>query len=124
MTLPRVLIIEDDVDFATSLQAALAVSQFAADIVVTGEEGVERFISNSFIVTITDIKLPGFDGFEVVRRIKNIDKDAQVVVMTGFRDKELIDRAWQVGASKVLLKPFRLIELISLINNLYINSGR
>lgn len=115
MASAKILIIEDDIDFALSLKLALSTKGQGADVAPTGEEGLELFASQNYAVTITDIKLPGIDGIEVVKRIKAIDQNACVFVMTGFRDQKLIDRANEAGSQGALLKPFRLADFNNMV---------
>jgi DNA-binding response OmpR family regulator len=114
----RVLIIEDDPDFAASLVLALKLKKFDVETAGTGGKGLEMYLDGDYAVTITDIKLPDFNGIEVIRRIRESQGDARVLVMTGFRDPDLLDEAQSVGADGVLLKPFRMKELIEKVNHL------
>lgn len=112
----KILIIEDDLDFALSLKLALATEGHTADIASTGEEGLEFFASQNYAVTVTDIKLPGIDGIEVIKKIKAINDQARVFVMTGFRDQVLTDRAREAGSQGAFLKPFGIVEFSNRIN--------
>ena len=113
----KVLIVEDDADFAASLVLALSLKQMDVDTARTGEEGVEKFLAGDYRVTVTDIKLPDFDGIEVIRRIRARNPEAVVLVMTGYRDAELLERARQAGASEIMLKPFRMSEFIDKVHH-------
>jgi len=113
----RVLIVEDDGDFAESLVLALSLKGVMADTAGSGGEGVEKYLQGNYAVAITDIKLPDFSGIEVIRRLKEARTQARVLAMTGFRDPELMEQARQVGALDVLLKPFRLAEFIDKVTS-------
>ena len=114
----RILIVEDDPDFAASLVLALSLKKLEADIAASGNEGIEKYLAGDYAITVTDIKLPDFDGIEVIRRLKEMRADAPVMVMTGFRDPELMERARAAGARAVMLKPFRMSEVIARVREL------
>ena len=108
----RVLIIDDDADFADSLSLALSLREVESDIAGTGQDGVDKFAEGNYDITITDIKLPDFSGIEVLRQLRDKSAQAYVMVMTGFRSQDLLEEARRGGADEILLKPFRITELL------------
>jgi DNA-binding NtrC family response regulator len=115
MTAP-VLLIEDDNDFATSLELALGLIDVAAERAATAEQAIELFNAgeNSYRLIFCDIKLPGADGISCVQELLNYKNDTIVVMMTGFRDAALFDRARNAGAVEILLKPFKMADFMAL----------
>ena len=118
----KVLIVEDDPDFAESLMIALGVRDCHVDVARTGEEAIRKFRSLCYDITFMDIKLPGKDGVESLVEIRGFCPDARIVMMTGFSEAALLDKARQAGAIDILRKPFRLKEMFSFIDNLQDNS--
>lgn len=117
-TATRVLIVEDDPDFAESLLIALGVRDYDVDVARTGEEAIRKFRSTCYDIAFMDIKLPGKNGVDSLVDILGFCPGAQVVMMTGFSEPALLDKARQAGAVDILRKPFRLKEMFTLIDRL------
>lgn len=114
----KVLIVEDDPDFAESLTIALGVRNCHVDIARTGEEAIRKFRSFCYDIAFMDIKLPGKNGVESLAEIRDFCPSANIVMMTGFSEATLLDRARQAGAVDVLRKPFRLKDVFCYIDKL------
>ena len=114
----KVLVVEDDPDFAESLMIALGVHDCEVDIARTGEEAIRKFQSICYDIAFMDIKLPGKNGVESLAEIRKCCPGAQVVMMTGFSESSLLDQARQAGAVDILRKPFRLKEMCNIIDRL------
>ncbi len=114
----KVLVVEDDPDFAESLMIALGVHDCEVDIARTGEEAIRKFQSICYDIAFMDIKLPGKNGVESLAEIRGFCPGAQVVMMTGFSESALLDQARQAGAVDILRKPFRLKEMFNIIDRL------
>lgn len=118
-----VLIVEDDPDFAESLMIALGVRNCNVDVARTGEEAIRKFHDVCYDIAFMDIKLPGINGVECLAEIRDFCPAAHVVMMTGFSEASLLDKARQAGAADVLRKPFRLKELFGYIDKLQNDSS-
>jgi DNA-binding response OmpR family regulator len=116
-----VLIVEDDPDFAESLMIALGVRNCHVDIARTGEEAIRKFRNHCYDITFMDIKLPGKNGVESLAEIRDLCPSACVVMMTGYSEATLLDKARQAGALDILRKPFRLKEMFGFIDNIQKN---
>jgi len=114
----RVLIVEDDRDFAESLLIALGVRDCHVDIARTGEEAIRKYRSLCYDIAFMDIKLPGKNGVESLSEIRSFCPSAKIVMMTGFSEAALLETARQAGAIDILRKPFRLKEMFGFIDNL------
>ena len=112
----RILVVEDDPDFAESLVIALGVHGCEVDLARTGEEAVKKFRSGSYELGFMDIKLPGKNGVESLAEIREFCPGAQVVMMTGYSESALLEQARQAGAVDILRKPFRLKEMFGIID--------
>lgn len=113
----HVLIIEDDPDFATSLELALDLLGMQACRAGSAEEAYALLDSGSFDISLGffDVKLPGDDGITCLQKIIRSRPKMTGIVMTGFRDNALVQRATAAGADAVLLKPFRMAEFMELV---------
>lgn len=114
----NVLIVEDDPDFAESLMIALGVRNCHVDVARTGEEAIKKFQSLRYDIAFMDIKLPGKNGVESLAEIRGFCPAAHIVMMTGFSEATLLDKARQAGAVDILRKPFRLKEMFGHIDKL------
>lgn len=119
----NVLIVEDDPDFAESLMIALGVRNCHVDIARTGEEAIRKFQALCYDIAFMDIKLPGKNGVESLAEIRGFCPAAHVVMMTGFSEAALLDKARQAGAVDILRKPFRLKEMFGHIDKLQQDSS-
>lgn len=108
----RILVVDDDKDLLKTAETYLCeiYNVFSARY---GEKGIEIFKKERPRVVITDIKMPGMDGIDVLREIKTIDKDAEVILITGHGDMDDVIKALRLGASDFIIKPMDvgLLEL-------------
>jgi two-component system NarL family response regulator len=113
------------VDDHPMLRAGLAVTiEGEEDMTViaeasTGEDAVELFREHRPDVVLMDLRLPGMSGVEAIRAIRNLDKDARVIVLTTFDGDEDIYRSLQAGARGYLLKDMLRKELIDAIRTVH-----
>ncbi len=107
----RVLVIEDEVRMARLIKRALEEEGHAVDMAGTGPDGLWMATENPYAAIILDVMLPGFDGFELCRRLREAGTWVPVLMLTA-RD-EIGDRVrgLDAGADDYLVKPFSLLEL-------------
>jgi DNA-binding response OmpR family regulator len=108
----KILIIEDDQSIADLLSDYLEISGFESEVCTDGSSGYQQILNNSYDLIILDIMLPGIDGFEILRRIRdNID----IPVLLVSAKKEEIDkiRGLGLGADDYITKPFSPSELVA-----------
>jgi len=107
----RVLVVEDEERMASLLRRALEEEGHAVDVARDGPEGVWLATENPYGAIVLDLMLPGFDGFEVCRRLRAAEVWVPVLMLTA-RD-EIGDRVrgLDAGADDYLVKPFSLLEL-------------
>ncbi len=101
----KVLLIDDDPGILKVMTIALEDEGHTVISANDGESGVDLFASDSPDVVVTDIRMPGIDGMEVLRRIKEMDPDREVIVATAFSDMNYAVRALQLDASDFIIKP-------------------
>ncbi|WP_048097380.1 response regulator [Candidatus Nitrosopumilus salaria] len=110
-----VLIVEDDTDLIGIYKEILELHEFDVQTALNGEEGVKKFIETRPSLVIMDGDMPILDGYEAFKQIKEIDKDANVVIVTGFSEFEpKSQEAIKQGLIKVISKPLGVDELLSL----------
>ncbi|MDY0040862.1 MAG: response regulator [Desulforhabdus sp.] len=101
----KVLLIDDDPGIRKVLALALQAADYTVVTAADGESGIKLCQTESPQIVITDIGMPGIDGLEVLRRIKELDPDKEVIVSTGFTEIALAVKAMQLDATGFVTKP-------------------
>jgi len=110
-----VLVVEDDVDLIGIYKEILELHEFDVQTALNGEGGIEKFKQTKPSLVIMDGDMPVLDGYEAFKKIKDIDVDANVVIVTGFSDLEPKSQAAiKQGLIKVISKPLGVDELLTL----------
>ena len=112
----KILLIEDDANIASSLQLVLGQEGYDVTIESRGDRGLAHAQSQAFSVVVTDLKLPGLDGLELVRQLHASQPRLPIILMTAHGTSETAIEATKLGAYDYLVKPFEMEELISLID--------
>jgi two-component system, OmpR family, alkaline phosphatase synthesis response regulator PhoP len=116
----RVLIVEDEEHLAEGLRLNLEAEGFAAEIEDNGQVALDRLTaeSNAFDVVLLDVMLPGLDGFEVVRRLRDAGRFVPVMLLTARSDTDDVLAGFEAGADDYLSKPFDLSILLARLHGL------
>ncbi len=117
MNKPNVLIVEDEELMRSILRQLLEgenCNVFTAD---SAENALEIFASNEISVTLTDIKMSGMDGIELLNQLKTIDNEAIVIIMTAYSSVDSAIAALRKGAFDYVTKPFVNEDLLQTIKN-------
>lgn len=111
----RILLVEDRASLAQVLADALESDGFVVDSAPTVDEAMRRLSSSArYVAVVTDLRLPGGDGIDVLRQAKSIDPDCPVIVMTGYGTVENAVAAMKLGAHDFIQKPVD-VDHLSLI---------
>jgi two-component system, OmpR family, response regulator len=111
--LMRVLIVEDEAKLAKLLERGLREEGYAADIAGRGEDALWMAAAASYDVLVLDVMLPGVDGFEVCRRLRNDGVWVPVLMLTARDDVDDRVTGLDAGADDYLAKPFAFDELLA-----------
>jgi DNA-binding NtrC family response regulator len=114
-----ILIIEDDALVRKTLTSQLAKRGFEVATAETGEDGVRSFAESSPDLVLLDVRLPDIDGLEVLRRIREKNRRAIILVMTAFDDMKTTVEAVKLGAFEYLVKPLNAAELELVIDKAF-----
>ncbi|WP_260852178.1 response regulator transcription factor [Curtobacterium sp. BH-2-1-1] len=104
------VVIEDDLDIRYLLEQVLMQAGFSTVSTGNGEDGVRAVLAHEPVVTTLDVSLPGIDGFEVARRIRE-SSSTYIVMISAMGDEIDILQGLEAGADDYLVKPFRPREL-------------
>jgi len=110
-----ILLVENDIELIQVYKEILELHEFDVQTAFNGEEGVEKFKQTKPSLVIMDGDMPVLNGFEAFKQIKEIDKNANVVIVTGFTEFELKSQeVIKLGLIKVISKPLGVDELLNL----------
>ena len=103
----RILLIDDEPDIVRVLSMSLKADGYDVIPAHSGVEGIEIFEKEKPEIVLTDIKMPGMDGIEVLKKVKSIEPESEVIIITGHGDIDNTIEALQYGASDFINKPVR-----------------
>ena len=103
----KILLIDDEEVNVRVLGMTLKADGYEVVSAYSGEEGLDVFKKERPPIVLTDIKMPGMDGLEVLKRIKELDEDTEVIIVTGHGDRDAAITALQYGASDFINKPIQ-----------------
>jgi len=112
---PSILIVEDEAKMRRLLEIQLADEGFQATTAPDAETGLQLLQKQQFDLIVTDFKLPGMTGMELLQAVKRANAAIPVIIMTAYGTVESAVEAMKVGASDYVLKPFSLAELVLVI---------
>jgi two-component system, NtrC family, response regulator HydG len=112
----RVLIIDDEKFHAEALAESLRRTGYDCVVATSGAAGLKKMEDEDFGVVLTDLKMEDMDGLAVVRKVKEVSSDTEVVVITGHADTKTAVEAIKQGAVNYLTKPVDLAELRAIVD--------
>ena len=107
-----ILLVEDEKDMQFFLSKILKEKGYEAITTDDGQRALKEVKKGNVNLVLLDIRLPGMDGMKVLEKIKNIDKDLSVIMLTAYGDIRDSVRAIKLGAIDYLTKPFEAEELM------------
>jgi DNA-binding NtrC family response regulator len=117
MAQQRVMLIDNEEGLCRMMEAVLLDNGFIVKAYTRSFEAVEEFRPGEWDLVVTDVKMPGIDGLEVLQRIKEKSPEIPVIMITAFATVEMSIQALRRGAYDMLTKPFEPEELIYRIKN-------
>jgi nitrogen regulation protein NR(I) len=121
--LAEILIVDDDHHLRQSFHKLLAQEGHTVRTAPSGEEAMPLVKSNTFDLIIMDVRLPGIDGLQTFKAIREIEPLLPVIIMTAFGTTETAIEATKMGAFDYILKPFNIPEMLALIDKA-VEAGR
>ena len=107
----RILVVDDDRAIRDILSDVLSFMGFSVAVARSGNEGFDLFLKDRFDLVLTDLRMPGMDGWELAFHIKSRAPNTPVVLITGQQKEEVMESDKGDRVDFVLFKPFELKEM-------------
>ncbi len=114
----KILLVDDEKQFVDTLSERLEMRGFTAHVAYDGPQALEM-VKMPTDVIVLDLRMPGMDGFEVLRAVKKSNPDVQVIILTGHGGDAEEKTAYRMGAYSFLRKPMDIDDLLSSIRMAY-----
>ena len=113
----KVLLVEDEDKLASLLKNAIGDSFYSFTLAKDGQEGLEKFLSISPDIIITDIMMPRLTGLEMAKEVRKIDENIPIIILSAFSESDKFLDAIDIGVVKYFIKPFDPDELLDYIQS-------
>jgi len=120
----RILVVEDDEEMRSLLKDFIEAEGFEIDSVGNGSEAFRILVRELFDLVITDIRMPGLTGLDIIPGINKLQPETPIIVITAFGSEEVHRRAMERGATAYLEKPLRFHELKTMIHEIMSSKAR
>lgn len=107
----RLLVVDDEAIVGKRLSQVFSKMGYEIETYTEAAAAMGAMAEKPFDVVVTDLKMDGMDGMEVLRRVRKLNPSTQVIIITGYASPETAELARQQGVFEFLAKPFRLDEL-------------
>jgi DNA-binding response OmpR family regulator len=121
--MPKILIVEDEKHIAEGLKFNLEAEKFDVVVASDGEVGLAQLEDSNFDAVVLDVMLPGIDGFEVARRLRESKDYTPILMLTARGRPEDVLKGFEAGTDDYLPKPFDLAIFLARLNGLLRRSG-
>lgn len=115
----NVLLVDDEDEFVKSLSERMQMRDLETDVASNGEQALKLVDKEVPDVMVLDLKMPGIDGLEVLRRVRKTYPDVQVIMLTGHGSEKDEKEARRLGAFEYLQKPTEMDKLVETIKKAY-----
>ncbi|MEN6439612.1 MAG: response regulator [Syntrophobacter sp.] len=115
----KVLLVDDEREFVETLSERLQLRDYSSAVVYDGEEALSVIEDDEPDVMVLDLKMPGIDGLEVLRRVKAKHPNVEVIVLTGHGSEDVAKHCMELGACAYLEKPVDLEKLTRAMRDAY-----
>jgi len=115
----KVLMVDDEEDFVTTLSERMKMREVDSEVALDGEQALQRVEDEIPDVMVLDLKMPGIDGLEVLRRVRKAYPQIPVVILTGHGSEKDEAEARRLGAFDYLQKPVDIEKLVKILRKAY-----
>ena len=109
----RVLVVDDEEPIRDLLSRTLALAQYDVDVAQDGQTAMDRMRMVQYDLLITDLRMPGVDGLNVIREARRLRSDIPVIILTGYSSEATAIEAINLGVQGYLTKPFRVPRVLA-----------
>jgi DNA-binding NtrC family response regulator len=113
----KVLFVDDEEDFVRTMAERMEMRDLGGDIALSGQEALQMLEDDVPDVMVLDLRMPGIDGMEVLRRVKKTFPQIEVIIMTGHGSDQDEEEARRLGAFDYLRKPVDIERLMETVRN-------
>jgi two-component system response regulator HydG len=113
----NILIVDDEVDTCANLQDIFTDLGYHVDVAHDGTSALELVQKNHYDVALLDLRMPGMDGLELYRRIRQVSASTVAIVVTAYASSETARSVLEAGAWRILSKPVDFSELLKLVSD-------
>lgn len=118
-TSKKILIVEDDDMNFIYIKQLFKILMYSFDHVKTGTAAIESCKNNTYDAIMMDIQLPGINGYEATRAIREFDLTTPIIAQTASRNPNEADEALLAGCNDILVKPFKIDDLKMVFNKIF-----
>ncbi len=115
----KILLVDDEEEFVKTLSERISMRELGTEIAHDGEQALKLVDSEVPDVMVLDLRMPGIDGIEVLRRVKKAYPSVQVIILTGHGTEKDEEEAKRLGAFDYLQKPVEVEKLVTKIRKAY-----
>jgi DNA-binding NtrC family response regulator len=115
----KILLVDDELDFLQAITERLALKGFDVIAASNGEEAIASAEKDLFDVAVVDFQMPGMDGTQVLKLLKERHKYLEIIMLTGQATIDSAVEATKLGAFKYLEKPYDFEKLVAVIKEAY-----
>lgn len=123
MAKKRLLIVDDQIGIRILLLEVFSVEGYETFQAANGRAALEIVRSHTPDLVLLDMKIPGMDGLEILKKIKEMNRDVKVIMMTAYGELDMIKEATDLGALMHFTKPFDIDELRVAVNLQLMDNG-
>lgn len=113
----RILVVDDDSGMCETLSAILRIKGYEVDTANDGYQAIKKVKENCFKFVLMDIKMPGMNGVEAYKIIRDEKPNLKVVFMTAYARDDLVQEILKENAVRIFFKPFDIEKLLSLLQD-------
>ncbi len=111
----RILVVDDEPHVRMALRRSLIACGYEVDDAASGPEALEMLSRRRYSLIVVDVRMPGMDGVEVMRRAREAQPDLQIIVLTGYASLESAIAAVRCRAADYLIKPVSLHQVVNVV---------
>jgi DNA-binding NtrC family response regulator len=111
----KILVVDDEKHVRTLFERVLVKEGYQVECAASGSEAIDKLASNSFDLVVTDLKMDGIDGLDLIKKGKRAKQDLPFVLISGYGTAQTAGLAAKEGADVFLMKPIDITELKSAV---------